>query len=560
MPTFEITSPEGKKYRVTAPEGSTREQALEKVKAQIGSASQPTQDNYDPSEGGGTLNFAGFDTGIKTPQGVDRFLSGFGKFMVDTARGGEQLVRSAIPGESDREKQLQEEIDQSRSLDQPLMSTGSGIAGNIVGGVATLAPAAMLATSAVPAAAGGYTAAALGGAGAGALQPVAEGESRLVNTTVGAVGGTVGRGITGGVSRLFNPQTRKAAADLIRQGTTPTPGQILGGIYQRTEDALTSLPIAGDFIKAGQRRAITDFNKTALNRVLNPIGKTVKKVGREGIEEAQDAVSKAYDDILPKLTAQVDDIFKTDLKHIVDAASELSETQKKRLLEIVSTKINRHVTGKNLLNGETLKRIDSELGRLGSGYSKSLDVDVQDLGSVVNTLKVSFRELVKRQNPESIALRNADEAFANLLRVQRAAGATGAAEGVFTPAQLANAVKAMDNSLRKKAFSSGNALMQDLAESGKSVLSQTVPDSGTPYRVANLGAVVAGGVHPAIPLGLASTGAVYNPLSQRLAAALLTKRPEVMRAVGTGISKLNPYASAIMSASGPVVAQQQGNP
>lgn len=34
MPTFEITSPDGKTYDVTGPEGSTKEQALERVKAQ----------------------------------------------------------------------------------------------------------------------------------------------------------------------------------------------------------------------------------------------------------------------------------------------------------------------------------------------------------------------------------------------------------------------------------------------------------------------------------------------------------------------------------------------
>ncbi len=39
MPTFEITSPDGKKYRVTGPEGSTQEEALARVKAQH---TQPT--------------------------------------------------------------------------------------------------------------------------------------------------------------------------------------------------------------------------------------------------------------------------------------------------------------------------------------------------------------------------------------------------------------------------------------------------------------------------------------------------------------------------------------
>ena len=35
MPVFEITSPDGKKYRVSGPEGSTKEQALEKIKQSV---------------------------------------------------------------------------------------------------------------------------------------------------------------------------------------------------------------------------------------------------------------------------------------------------------------------------------------------------------------------------------------------------------------------------------------------------------------------------------------------------------------------------------------------
>jgi len=56
MPTFDITSPDGTKYRVTAPEGATQEQALERVKAQH----QPQKDTSvalsdDPNKEYGTV-------------------------------------------------------------------------------------------------------------------------------------------------------------------------------------------------------------------------------------------------------------------------------------------------------------------------------------------------------------------------------------------------------------------------------------------------------------------------------------------------------------------------
>lgn len=61
MPTYEITAPDGRKFRVTAPEGATREQALERVKKQYSSASAA---KAPPSEG----SFAGLKREIMNPR------------------------------------------------------------------------------------------------------------------------------------------------------------------------------------------------------------------------------------------------------------------------------------------------------------------------------------------------------------------------------------------------------------------------------------------------------------------------------------------------------------
>src|SRR5262249_37575430 len=41
MPDFEVTSPDGKKYRVTAPEGATQEQALQYAQSQFSQKEPP---------------------------------------------------------------------------------------------------------------------------------------------------------------------------------------------------------------------------------------------------------------------------------------------------------------------------------------------------------------------------------------------------------------------------------------------------------------------------------------------------------------------------------------
>jgi len=45
VPTFEITSPDGRKFRVTGPEGSTKEQALEQVQRQVSQQQPSAQSN-----------------------------------------------------------------------------------------------------------------------------------------------------------------------------------------------------------------------------------------------------------------------------------------------------------------------------------------------------------------------------------------------------------------------------------------------------------------------------------------------------------------------------------
>src|SRR5438445_109370 len=87
MPTFEITSPDGKTFEVTGPEGSTKEQALEKVKAQH--AAPPEQ----PRSGIGDF-FKSIPGGVV--QGFSTAASALGK--TTAAEMGEHDMAAEIPG------------------------------------------------------------------------------------------------------------------------------------------------------------------------------------------------------------------------------------------------------------------------------------------------------------------------------------------------------------------------------------------------------------------------------------------------------------------------------
>jgi hypothetical protein len=140
---------------------------------------------YDPTKGMGA---------------IERTAAGFHKAFRDVGRGVGQLV-----GAYD-----QQEIDELKKQDAPLMRTTAGRVGNVAGDVAAVLP-----TMFIPGA-NTVTGAAAIGAGMGATQPVATGESRLRNIGLGAAGGAggvlAGRALAAGAQgarALVEPLTAK---------------------------------------------------------------------------------------------------------------------------------------------------------------------------------------------------------------------------------------------------------------------------------------------------------------------------------------------------------------
>lgn len=102
--------------------------------------------------------------------------AGFGKAIYDVGRGAGQLVGAVS----------RDDVAQSRAMDAALMDSGAGMAGNLVGNVAMLAPTAM-----IPGANTIVGGAAIG-AVAGLLQPSASGTETAMNVGFGGVlGGAV---------------------------------------------------------------------------------------------------------------------------------------------------------------------------------------------------------------------------------------------------------------------------------------------------------------------------------------------------------------------------------
>lgn len=455
---------------------------------------------------------------------AQRFFAGVGAGMANTARGVGQAA--GLVSEQD--------IQRSRERDAPLMNTFAGKAGSVVGSVASLLP-----TMLIPGA-NTLTGAALIGAGSGAAMPVAGDESRLGNAAIGGAAGLAGGALAKGISRVLAPKTSTEVMGLIDEGITPTPGQALGGTFRRVEEASKSIPFVGGGIRNAERRAMEDFNKTALNRALEPIGAKSTAIGNDGVIQARTLIGGAYDDALAMLKkVNVDTRFSNELTRIKNMGNTLPPNIKRQLNGIINDQLTNKLTPNKTVSGDSFKQIVSEFGRLGSGYKSGANgFDQQQLGDALLSVKDSLMGLAGRQNPAAkAALQKADKAYAQLLRVENAAAR--AQEGIFTPAQLAAASKAMDKSARKVATAQGGALMQDFAQAGRNVLGETLPNSGTADRAMN--ALMLGGgymVDPIVAASMLTGRAAYTPLGQRAAVNLITQRPQMIRQLGEGVGQL----------------------
>lgn len=390
----------------------------------------------------------------------------------------------------------------------PLARAGGGFISQGSTGVAKIARA------------GGVNALMGGVYGAGAAE---QGERAKGAATGAAVGFGTGGAMQAAGNALARGATQAAvrqapARQLARQGVRLTPGQMLGGTAQRLEDASTSVPVLGDAIRSARKAGLESFDRAAINRVLAPIGQALPDnvdMGRDAVRLAHKAVSDAYDNALGAVTVAPDTQFTQELQQIRQATVQGAARD-----ELAAAVQRIEDAFQEPISGRDLKALDEELGLAIRSTPNS--PTGRALRDALGRLQDSLDGALGRADPNALAAKNAaDEAYANLVRVEGAAGMSGARGGVFGPAQLQNAVRSAEGGARKSRFARGEALMQDLTDPAMEVLPQTVPDSGTALRsLVTVGGLGGGGV--AVGANPAVVGGSAAALG---AGALLYSRP-----------------------------------
>lgn len=387
-----------------------------------------------------------------------------------------------------------------------------------------------------------------GGAASSLFNPVTSGDytdEKLKQLALGGVFGGAMPALTGGVARVISPNAANNSklALLKAEGVNPTIGQRLGGVANSIEEKAQSLPLMGDMITRARSRANDQFNTAAINRATAPIGVKVTGSGQNAIAEASDAVSSAYtkaDSMLGGFA--IDETAFKELAKLTKMAAMLPKSERavfNRNLENLKSELSPNGS----LLADSYGRIKSKIGADAADFSGSSDAYQKKLGSALQEMQSILVKNAKRANPEAGALRDkADEAFANLVRVQGASVGGKLKEGVFTPGQLLTAIRGADKSVRDNATAKGQALMQDLGNAGQFVLGNKIPNSGTADRLmlggAGLGAYA---LNPAIPAGLLGGAAMYSNPVQSLLGSAVSSRPSYAKPVSDFVRERSPY-------------------
>lgn len=311
----------------------------------------------------------------------------------------------------------------------------------------------------------------------------------LTGAALGGAGGALGRGVARGVAGVLQPTVSPVVRRLTDAGVSLTPSQIMGANGGRigravkgAEDWLSGLPGIGGAIKDARKVGVEDFNRAALDDVLEPIGQQADGVGHAGIADAQAKVSKAYDDAIGQMQAVPDAQLTQDLTQVSRDVNSLSESHRQQFNNIMDTDLAPYLAGKPQLDGADLQAVKQGLDRrIANLRGQGSSPQDRDLADHLESVRDAVLDNAARTDPQAAeAFQKANQAYSLLARVEDAASKTK--EGIFTPNQFRTAVGRRGYGATRSNLARGSAPFQQLSTDASTVLPSTIPDSGTAGR------------------------------------------------------------------------------
>ena len=524
------------------PEGTTDEQ-IEKLLAPQAQVTPPSSGFLmglkDPITGGAQMlprALSGVTSGFGAYQNpVSEFFSSEAQRMDELARAEEQAY------------QQQRQARGETGFDVPRLG------GNILN-PATLVPASRAAQ--LVGGAGKTAQAVAGGVASGVMQPVTgEGDfasQKAQQIGVSAVTAPLGEKVVAGAGRVLNPIVSKAEQTMRDLGITPTIGQTLGGQFKSIEEFAQNLPLIGSSIENARQRVLFDFNKGVINKALDKVKDKLPEdvIGRDAINYASEQVSNQYDDVLSKMSFDLDFATTSNILSALSKKTNLSQSQRQEVAQTLNDIVLGKFSGQKM-DGQTFKGIESDLRKKASNYMNSSTASERDIGEALgDVLGVMKKELYFQNPKQTPKLRRIDSAYADLSVINIAAANSGAPSGVFTPKQFSTAVRQSDMTRRKSAFAKGKAKSQEISDAAVEVLG----DQSRATLEGRVAASTLGGLgmlsQPQIGIPLAATvPTMYSPAGQRALDMLLRSRPDLIKQAGGMLTGASPQVGAVLAPS-----------
>jgi hypothetical protein len=376
-----------------------------------------------------------------------------------------------------------------------------------------------------------------------ATNPTLPGESGDKAINQGGLAAVAADTLLRGGARVVQPITQSPAVqNLLQRNVVPTIGQSAGGMANRIEEKLSSVPVVGDIISSARNRARNELGVAGINEGL-PADLRVNQPGNAGVEQAKTNLSDAYKNLYGNTRIGADAQLTQDLNAAVNKPTiPLSDDYRKVYDKIVKSEITDRLTpGATFPTGEVKAQIEASLGKkirdlgpMPSGQDLALKQSLEEARNAV-------RDLANRGAGVDQSRRAAlDRGWANMKDMKTAAGWSEANGGIPTPLQIINAAK------------EGTPLEQ-LGRSAQEVLGNKVPNSGTTDRLLMsllLGAGGAAASHEQVPylssidpkfwLALGASPLLYSRAGSRyMAGDLIPGQP----ALADALRQMAPYAA-----------------
>ncbi len=486
-----------------------------------------------------TLQFGPLDTGIPLPKSIGAGLEGAGKAVSDLGQGiGQWFGMNS-----------KQDVADTRARDSALMDTTAGKVGNFAGNVGIALP-----TMFIPGV-NTYTGSAVLGGALGAAQPVAEGESRGMNTGLGAAFGVLGQGAGNLVGRAIRPvqstlppELERLAQEAANRGIPLTAGQRTGSRPLLTaESVMETLPMT-----SGPQLAQRQAQGEAFNRAVgSTFGAPENALTPDVMGQARTRIGQTFTDLSNRNAANVDNAVMTRLSTVIDDANRYNTPDVARVVQNYADDILSRVDNNGQIPGTAYRALDSQMGRTMRGSSNG------DLRNYVGQLRDVMREAMDNSisTADQQAWRGARQQYANLMTV-----APVAARNEIGNVSGRTLLSAANNSNRNARFGAPSELAE-LGRIGRAFVADQIPNSGTAQRMmmqslltgggAGIGAVgaAATGNDPLKGAGIGAGVTAGGLLSPRIAQMLMNSEAG-QRYLTQGLLPLTEREIAMLTAAG----------